>query len=164
MGNWLDALKGPSLYRANTPWSPAAAIGAVAAIMLVGLTLPLILYGLSPELYKVTTGELDQPKMIWSQTKSSTLALLQQIVAGSLIWIAAGLGNGTRRAVLSLPPLKGKTYTYLALALLVFAVWIPLNIPVAGISASSPLVQSSINNGIESCLAFDERTDSHAIG
>jgi CAAX protease family protein len=83
-------------------------------------------YGLSPELYQVISGETGQPK-IWPQPVSPTLGLLQEIVAGCLVWFAAGLGNGKRRAVLSLPPLKGgayTAYTYVALALLVFGAWV----------------------------------------
>jgi hypothetical protein len=53
MKSWLEVLAGPPLYRANTPWSPAAAIVIVALILSVQLTLPLVLYGLSPELYQV---------------------------------------------------------------------------------------------------------------
>src|SRR5262245_50774422 len=114
----LEVLTGPSVYRANTPWSPATAILAVALIESVQLTLPLIVYGLSPALYQVISGDPGQPK-IWSKTP--TLGLLQLIVAGCLVWFAAGLGNGTRRAVLSLPPLKGRAYTYVVLALLLFS-------------------------------------------
>lgn len=127
MKSWLDVLTGPSIYRANTPWSPAAAIGAVALILSVQLTLPLVIYGLSPALYQVISGETGQPK-IWSQPIPPTLGLLQEIVAGCLVWFAAGLGNGKRRDVLSLPPLKGRAYTYVALALLVFLVWMPVNV------------------------------------
>jgi uncharacterized protein len=130
MRGWVDVLTGPPVYRANTPWSPAAAILAVALIVLVQLTLPLVLYGLSPELYQVISGETGQPK-IRLQPVSPTLGLLQEIVAGCLVWFAAGLGNGTRRAVLSLPPLKGgayTAYTYVALALLVFGVWVPVKL------------------------------------
>jgi membrane protease YdiL (CAAX protease family) len=130
MRNWLDVLRGPSVYRANTPWGPAAAIGAIALIESVQLTLPLAVYGLSPEFYQVLSGETGQPK-IWPQPRSPTVGLLQQVVAGCLVWFAAGLGNGTRRAVLSLPPLKGgayTAYTYVALALLVFGVWVPVKL------------------------------------
>jgi CAAX protease family protein len=122
----LDVLAGPSVYRANTPWSPTAAIGVVSLIVSVQLTLPLAVYGLSPEFYQVISGETGQPKF-WPQSGSPTVGLLQQIVAGCFVWFAAGLGNGSRRAVLSLPPLKGgayTAYTYVALALLVFSVWI----------------------------------------
>ncbi len=123
MKNWLEVLTGPSVYRANTPWSPAAAIGTVALIVSIQLALPLVVYALSPELYQAISGETGQPK-IWPQRGSPALGLLQQIVAGCLVWFAAGLGNGTRRAVLSLPPLKGGAYTYVALALLVFSVMV----------------------------------------
>jgi CAAX protease family protein len=130
MGSWVDVLTGPSVYRANTPWSPAAAIGAIALIESVQLTLPLVVYGLSPELYQVLSGETGQPKIwFWPQPGSPTVGLLQQIVAGCLVWFAAGLGNGTRRDVLSLPPLGAYTaYTYVALALLVFGVWVPVKL------------------------------------
>ena len=107
---WFDVLTGPVRYRASTPWSPAAAIGAIALIVSVQLVLPLALYGLSPELYRVISGGQQ------SGSAGLGLSLLQQIVAGCLVWFAAGLGNGTRRAVLSLPPLKGRVYTYVTLA------------------------------------------------
>ena len=156
-----------TVYRANTPWSPAAAIAAVALIVSVQLMLPLVVYGLSPELYQVISGETGQPK-IWPQSGSPTLGLLQQIVAGCLVWFAAGLGNGTRRAVLSLPPLKGGAYTYVALALLVFSIMV-LQVTVAKFSVSSPQFDGShpVNHRIESYLALDERTgraDSNSIG
>jgi membrane protease YdiL (CAAX protease family) len=130
MRTWLDVLRGPSLYRANTPWGPAAAIGTIALIVLVQLTLPLVVYGLFPEFYQVISGETGQPK-IWLQPHSPTVGLLQQIVTGCLVWFAAGLGNGKRRDVLSLPPLKGgayTAYTYVALALLVFGAWVPVKL------------------------------------
>jgi membrane protease YdiL (CAAX protease family) len=107
MRSWLDVLKGPSVYRADTPWSPAAAIGAVALIEAVQLTLQW---------------------RIWPQSNSPIIALVQQIVVGCLVWFAAGLRNGKRRAVLSLYPFKGETYTYVALALLAFSVWVPLKL------------------------------------
>ena len=113
---WFDVLTGPVRYRASTPWSPAAAIGAIALIVSVQLVLPLALYRLSPELYLVISGGQQ------SGSTSLGLSLLQQIVAGCLVWFAAGLGNGTRRAVLSLPPLKGRVYTYVTLASLVYTV------------------------------------------
>ncbi len=126
MKNWFEVLTGPSVYRANTPWSPPTAIGAVALIVSVQLTFPLVVYALSPELYQVISGQMDRPK-IWSQSGSATIGLLQQIVTGCLVWFAAGLGNGTRRAVLSLPPVKEEgAYTYVALALLVFSVMVPV--------------------------------------
>jgi membrane protease YdiL (CAAX protease family) len=128
MRNWFEVLTGPSVYRANTPWSPAVAIGAIALIVLVQLTLPLVLYGLSPDPYQVISGQTGQPK-IWSQSGSASLGLLQQIVTGCLVWFAAGLGNGTRRAVLSLRPLKEQgAYTYVALALLVFSAMVAVKL------------------------------------
>jgi len=62
-------------------------------------------YGFSPGFYQVIGGETGQPK-IWPQSGSPTLGILQQIVAGCLVWFAAGLGNRERRAVLSLPQLR----------------------------------------------------------
>ena len=106
---WFDVLTGPVRYHANTPWSPVAAIGVIALIVSVQLVLPLALYGLSPELYRVISAGQQ------SGSASLGILLLQQIVAGCLVWFAAGLGNGTRRAVLSLPPLKGRVYTYVTL-------------------------------------------------
>jgi membrane protease YdiL (CAAX protease family) len=125
MKSWLDVLKGPPVYRANTPWSPVAAIGAVALILSVQFGLPVALNWLSPALYQAISGETAQAK-VWPQSDSPTLLLFQQIIAGLLIWLAAGLRNGKRRAVLSLPPLKGGGYTYVALALLVFSVMVPV--------------------------------------
>jgi uncharacterized protein len=118
--SWFDVLTGPVRYRSSTTWSPVAAIGVIALIVSVQLVLPLALYGLSPELYRVISGG--------QQLGSASLGLLllRQIVAGCLVWFAAGLGNGTRRAVLSLPPLKGRVYTYLTLAVLVYSVMVPV--------------------------------------
>jgi uncharacterized protein len=126
MRTWLDVLTGPPVYRANTPWGPLAAIGAVALIAAVQLLLPLVLHWVSPELYQAVSGETGQPK-IWPQSGSSILGLFQEIVTGCVVWFAAGLRKGTRRAVLSLPPLKGGAYTYVALALLVFSVMVLVN-------------------------------------
>jgi uncharacterized protein len=126
MKTWLDVLTGPPAYRASTPWSPVAAIGAVALIASVQLVLPLVLHGLSPDLYQAISGEAGQPKM-WPQSGSPTLGLFQQIVTGCLVWFAAGFRNGKRRAVLSLPPLQGGTYTYVALALLAFSAMVLVN-------------------------------------
>ena len=120
--SWFDVLTGPVRYRASTPWSPAAAIGVTALIVSVQLVLPLALYGLSPELYRVISGGQQ------SGSAGLGLSLLQQIVAGCVVWFAAGLGNGTRRAVLSLPPLKGRVYTYVMLAVLVYSVTVPVRL------------------------------------
>jgi membrane protease YdiL (CAAX protease family) len=125
MRSWVDVLTGPPVYRADTPWSPSAAIGAVALIESVQLTLPLIVYGLSPELYQAISGETGQPRM-WPPSGSPILALFQHILTGCLVWFAAGLRNGKPRAVLSLYALKGETYTYVALALLTFGVMVPI--------------------------------------
>jgi membrane protease YdiL (CAAX protease family) len=116
--SWFDVLTGPVRYRASTSWSPAAAIGVTALIVSMQLVLPLALHGLSPELYRVISGDQD--------SGSAGLGLLQQIVTGCLIWFAAGLGNGTRRAVLSLPPMKGRVYAYLTLAVLVYSIMVPV--------------------------------------
>jgi uncharacterized protein len=122
MMRWWDVLKGPPAYRADTPWSPSAAIGAVALIVSVQLTLPLILYGLSPEFCGVISGETGQPR-IWPPSGSPFVGLFQIMGAGCLVWFISGRGNGKRRAVLCLHPFeKGDTYTYLALALIVFSV------------------------------------------
>jgi membrane protease YdiL (CAAX protease family) len=137
MKNWWDVLTGPSVYRANTPWSPAAAIGAITLIVSVQLTLPLVLYWLSPELYQAISGEARQPKL-WLQSGSASLGLIQQIAAGCLLWFAAGLGNGTRRAVLSLRPLKEqRAYTYVALALLAFSGMVAAEVLWQGVLYSS---------------------------
>jgi uncharacterized protein len=106
---WFDVLTGPVRYRASTSWSPAAAIGAIALIVSVQLVL---LLGLSGGQQPGSTG--------------LGLSLLEQILAGCLVWFAAGLGNGTRRAVLSLPPLNGRVYTYVTLAVLVYSVMVPV--------------------------------------
>jgi membrane protease YdiL (CAAX protease family) len=98
---WFDVLTGPVRYRASTPWSPAAAIGVTALIA----SAQLALYGLSPGL---------------------GLSLILEIVTGCVVWFAAGLGNGTTRAVLSLPPLKGRVYTYVTLAVLVYSIMVPV--------------------------------------
>jgi membrane protease YdiL (CAAX protease family) len=107
-------------YRASTPWKPAAAIGVTALIVSVQLVLPSALYGLSPELYRVISGGQG------SGSAGLGLSLLQQMVAGCLVWLVAGLGNDTRRAVLSLPSLKGRVYTYVELAVLVYSVMVPV--------------------------------------
>jgi membrane protease YdiL (CAAX protease family) len=96
-------------YRASTPWSPAAAIGVIALIVSVQLVLLLALSG----------GQQ-------SGSTSLGLSLLEQFVTGCLVWFAAGLGNGTSRAVLSLPPLKGRVYTFVTLAVLVYSVMVPI--------------------------------------
>jgi membrane protease YdiL (CAAX protease family) len=116
---WFDVVTGPVRYRASTPWSPAA-IGVTALIVSVQLVLPSALYGLSPQLYRVISGGQE------FSSGSLGLSLLQEIVTGCLIWFAAGLGNGTRRAVLSLPPLKGRVYTYVELAVLVYSIMVPV--------------------------------------
>src|SRR5262249_46359296 len=122
MSSWWDVLTGPPKYRANTPWGPAAAIGAVALIISVQLTLPLVLYGLSPELYQVSSGQTNRPT-IWPQPSSANLALLGYIISACLLWFAAGLRNGNRRTVFSLPPVtKERAKTYVALSALVFCV------------------------------------------
>jgi membrane protease YdiL (CAAX protease family) len=107
-------------YRASTSWNPAAAIGVIALIVAVQLVIPLALYEFSPELYQVISGGQG------SSSAGLGLLLLQQIVAVCLVWFAAGLGNGTRRAVLSLPPLKGRVYTFVELAVLVYSVMVPI--------------------------------------
>jgi membrane protease YdiL (CAAX protease family) len=127
MKTWLDVLAGPPVYRPNTPWSPVAAIGVVALILSVQLVLPVVLHWLSPQLYQAISGETAQPK-IWPQSDSPSLLLFQQIVTGLLIWFAAGLRNGRRWAVLSLPPLKGGGYTDVALALLAFSAMVPVKL------------------------------------
>jgi uncharacterized protein len=138
MKTWFEVLTGPSVYRANTPWSPATAILAVALIVSVQLTLPLIVYWLSPELYQVISGETGQPK-IWPQSGSASLGLIRQIVTGCLVWFAAGLGNGTRRAVLALRPLKEQgAYTYVALALLVFGAMVAVKLLWQGVVSFLP--------------------------
>jgi membrane protease YdiL (CAAX protease family) len=117
--NWFYVLTGPVRYRASTPWTPAAAIGVIALILSVQLMLPSALYWLSPELYRVITGG--------QEFNSGGLgSLLQQIVTVCLVWFAAGLGKGTRRAVLALPSLKGHVYTYVNLAVLVYSVMVPV--------------------------------------
>jgi hypothetical protein len=88
--SWFDVVTGPVRYRASTSWAPAAAIGVTALIVSVQLVLPLALSG-GPQ----------------SGSTGLGLSLLEQLVTGCLVWFAAGLGNGTSRAVLSLPPLKG---------------------------------------------------------
>jgi CAAX protease family protein len=100
---------GPVRYRASTSWAPAAAIGVTALIVSVQLVLPLALSG-GPQ----------------SGSTGLGLSLLEQLVTGCLVWFAAGLGNGTSRAVLSLPPLKGRVYTYVTLAVLVYSVMVPV--------------------------------------
>src|SRR5262245_59875745 len=87
--NWFDVLTGPVRYRASTSWTPAAAVGVTALIVSVQLVLPLALYGLSPELYRVISGGQE------SGSAGLGLSLLRQIVTGCLIWFAAGLGNDT---------------------------------------------------------------------
>ncbi len=52
METWLDVLTGPVRYRANSSWSPAAAVGVTALIVSVQLAL----HELSPELDKVISG------------------------------------------------------------------------------------------------------------
>ena len=111
-------MTGPVLrHRASTSRTPAAAIGVTALIVSVQLVLPIALYGLSPELYRVISG---------ASPAGLGLSLLQQIVTGCLVWFAAGLGDSTRRAVLSLPPLEGRVYTYVTLAVLVYSVMVPV--------------------------------------
>ena len=119
--SWFDVLTGPVRYRASTPWSPQLRSELIALIVSVQLVLPLAVYGLSPELYRLISGD-QQP----GSGGGLGLSLLQQIVAGCLVWFAAGFGNGTRRAVLSLPPLKGRVYTYVTLAVLVYSVMVPV--------------------------------------
>jgi membrane protease YdiL (CAAX protease family) len=106
------------LYRASTSWSPAAAIGVIVLINSVQQVLPSALYLLSPELYLVISGG---PEFA---SGGLGLSLLQQIGTVCLVWFAAGIGKGTRRSVLALPPLKGRVYTYVNLAVLVYSVMV----------------------------------------
>jgi uncharacterized protein len=108
METWFDVLTGPVRYRANTPWSPAAAIGVIALIVSAQLVLPIAFSG----------GQQGSTGL--------GLSLLEQFVTGCLVWVAAGLGNVTSRAVLSLSPLKGRVYTYVTLAVLVYSVMVPV--------------------------------------
>jgi membrane protease YdiL (CAAX protease family) len=92
----------------------------IALIAAAQLVLPVVLYGLSPELYRVISGAQE------SGSGGLGLSLLQQVVTGCLIWFAAGLGKGARRAVLALPPLKGRVFTYVNLAVVVYSIMVPV--------------------------------------
>jgi membrane protease YdiL (CAAX protease family) len=87
------------------------AFAVTALIFLVcSFLLPLCIYGLSPDVFRIVSKQLGGPKFEY------VILLVDQIATLILVLVAAGMRGGSRSAVLRLGPAKGGFLTSIMLA------------------------------------------------
>jgi hypothetical protein len=93
-------------------------------LLLCQFLLPLCLYDVSPDVYAKASGYVGPPNK-WPLPLPSIFELLVQTATIGLVWIASGMREGNRRAVLSLNPVDGGILTTLVIGGLIWLLTFP---------------------------------------